>query len=294
MMEKLKRDKDGLTEEEFLKSYSPGDYPRPSVAVDMVIFTVMDQEEANYRKLPAKELKVLLIRRGGHPYLGCWALPGGFVRPTETTKQAAQRELREETGVKQEYLEQLYTFSEPGRDPRTWVMSCSHLALIDSSQVKLQAGDDADQAAWFHVVCRLADKKGETEQWELILSHEEILLRCVLEKREGDSFTDCRIPDQGGLAFDHGRILAYGLERLKGKLWYTDLALHFMPESFTLTQLKQVYEVVLDKELPAAAFRRKAAPMVRATEQYTEKEGHRPSRLYERKEKEQKEEMRQK
>ena len=110
MMEKLKRDKDGLTEEEFLKSYSPGDYPRPSVAVDMVIFTVMDQEEANYRKLPAKELKVLLIRRGGHPYLGCWALPGGFVRPTETTKQAAQRELREETGVKQEYLDNFFLF----------------------------------------------------------------------------------------------------------------------------------------------------------------------------------------
>ena len=75
------RDKDGLTEEEFLAAYHQEDYPRPSVAADMVIFTVTDEEEENYRKLPKKELRVLLIQRGGHPYLGCWALPGGFVRP---------------------------------------------------------------------------------------------------------------------------------------------------------------------------------------------------------------------
>ena len=120
------RDKEGLTEEQFLASYRPGDYERPSVAADMVIFTVTDAEEENYRKLAKKELRILLIRRGGHPYLGCWALPGGFVRPTETTEQAAARELREETGVSEVYLEQLYTFSKPDRDPRTRVMSCSY------------------------------------------------------------------------------------------------------------------------------------------------------------------------
>ena len=75
------RDRNGLTEEEFLKSYNPGHYARPSVAADMAIFTVTDQEESNYRKLPEKNLSILLIQRGGHPYLGCWALPGGFVRP---------------------------------------------------------------------------------------------------------------------------------------------------------------------------------------------------------------------
>ena len=89
--EKVLRDKNGLTEAEFLASYRSGDYPRPSVATDMVIFTVMDQKEENYRKLPEKELCLLMIKRGGHPYLGCWALPGGFVRPTETTDEAARR-----------------------------------------------------------------------------------------------------------------------------------------------------------------------------------------------------------
>ena len=274
------KDKNGLTEEQFLASYKPGNYERPSVAADMVIFTVTDAEEENYRKLAEKELRILLIRRGGHPYLGCWALPGGFVRPTETTEQAAARELREETGVSEVYLEQLYTFIQPDRDPRTWVMSCSYMALIDSSRVQVKAGDDADEAAWFQASFRLKEQNGRHEIWALTLSHEDIFMQALLEKETGAPFTESTISDSGSLAFDHARILAYAFERLRGKLNYTDLALHLMPEYFTLTQLQQVYEVVLDKELPAAAFRRKAAPLVTETDNYTENEGHRPSRLY--------------
>lgn len=276
---RLLRDRDGLTEEEFLASYKPGDYPRPSVATDMVIFTVTDEDEDNYRKLPEKELRVLLVRRGGHPYLGWWALPGGFVRPTETTEEAAERELREETGVDQVYLEQLYTFSQPGRDPRTWVMSCSYMALVDNSQVAVRAGDDADDAAWFRLTFRPWEKD---RCWELLLSHGDVTLRALLAVEEGKSFAHCRILENQGLAFDHARIIAYGLERLRGKLQYTDLAFHLMPEHFTLRQLQQVYEVVLDRELPTAAFRRKVVGLVEETQQYTSNEGHRPSRLYKR------------
>ncbi len=279
------RDKNGLTEEEFLASYQAGDYPRPSVAADIVIFTVTDEDEDNYRKLPQKELRLLLIRRGGHPYLGCWALPGGFVRPTETTGQAARRELLEETGVDQPYLEQLYTFSQPGRDPRTWVMSCSYMALADSSRLKLQAGDDADQAAWFRLSCRQEQAPEGKDRWRLILEHGDVRLEAVLEKEKTESFAESRMVFNDGLAFDHARIIACALERLRGKLKYTDLALHLMPEYFTLTQLQQVYEVVLDEEFPVAAFRRKAAPLVQETERYTQNEGHRPSRLYKRSDK---------
>ena len=159
----FRSDHNGLTEEEFLAAYEPGDYERPSVAADMVIFTVTDAEEANYRKLARKELRILLIKRGAHPYLGSWALPGGFVRPTETTEEAAARELREETGVDEVYLEQLYTFSKPDRDPRTWVMSCSYMALIDSSRVRVEAGDDAAEAAWFQASFRKVEQEGRRE-----------------------------------------------------------------------------------------------------------------------------------
>ncbi|MFD0715751.1 NUDIX domain-containing protein [Paenibacillus sp. GCM10027626] len=288
------RDRNGLTEREFLEQYRAEDFERPSVATDMVIFTVMDAAEDNYRKLPEKELRVLLIQRGGHPYLKRWALPGGFVRPIETTEQAAQRELQEETGVDNVYLEQLYTFSEPGRDPRTWVMSCSYMALIDSSKVQVKAGDDADHAAWFKLSYRLLRESKEllengsiiTKQYELHLAGEEETLTAIVERKtttsESAYAAEYSIVANEGLAFDHAKIIACAIERLRGKVEYTDIALHLMPKLFTLTELQQVYEVILGKELLKAAFRRKITHLVQETDHYTENAGHRPSQLFRR------------
>lgn len=287
-------DRDGLTERKFLEQYRAGDFERPSVAADMVIFTVTDSEADSYRKLPEKELRILLIRRGGHPFLGKWALPGGFVRPNETTEQAAVRELREETGVDDVYLEQLYTFSDIGRDPRTWVMSCSYMALINSDQLELKAGDDAAEAAWFKLSYRLLRERKElvedgyvkTLEYELKLSSEGEELSAVVARtvtaRAASMGTDYSIVSNDGLAFDHAKIIACAIERLRGKVNYTDIALHLMPKLFTLTELQQVYEVILDKELLKAAFRRKVADLVTETDHYTENAGHRPSRLYRR------------
>lgn len=287
-------DRNGLTEREFLEQYREGDYERPSVAADMVIFTVTDEEADSYRKLPEKELRILLIRRGGHPFLGKWALPGGFVQPSETTEQAAARELREETGVDDVYLEQLYTFSDIGRDPRTWVMSCSYMALINSDKLELQAGDDAADVSWFKVSYRqlreqkelMEDGYVKTLEYELKLSGEEELSAVVartLTVKTTSTSTEYKIVSNNGLAFDHAKIIACAIERLRGKVKYTDIALHLMPKLFTLTELQQVYEVIMDKELLKAAFRRKVADLVAETDHYTENAGHRPSRLYRRK-----------
>ncbi|OZQ62385.1 ADP-ribose pyrophosphatase [Paenibacillus sp. VTT E-133280] len=287
-------DRDGLTEHQFLEQYRAGDFERPSVAADMVIFTVTNTEADSYRKLPEKELRILLIRRGGHPFLGNWALPGGFVRPDETTEQAAVRELHEETGVDDVYLEQLYTFSDVGRDPRTWVMSCSYMALINSDQVQLKAGDDADLAAWFKVTYRLLRERKEiiedgyvkTKEYELKLSSDDEEFTAVVGRtmtsKSASTSTAYAIVSNDGLAFDHAKIIACAIERLRGKVNYTDLALNLMPDLFTLTDLQQVYEVILDKELLKAAFRRKVADLVAETDHYTENAGHRPSRLYRR------------
>ncbi|AIQ24609.1 NUDIX domain-containing protein [Paenibacillus sp. FSL H7-0737] len=287
-------DRDGLTERQFLEQYHAGDFERPSVAADMVIFTVTNTEADSYRKLPEKELRILLIQRGGHPFLGNWALPGGFVRPDETTEQAAVRELSEETGVDDVYLEQLYTFSDVGRDPRTWVMSCSYMALINSDQVQLKAGDDAAHAAWFKVTYRLLRERKEiiedgyvkTKEYELKLSSDEEELTAVVGRtitsKSASTSTAYSIVSNDGLAFDHAKIIACAIERLRGKVNYTDIALNLMPDLFTLTDLQQVYEVILDKELLKAAFRRKVADLVAETDHYTENAGHRPSRLYRR------------
>ncbi len=296
-----------ISEAEYLSTYSSSEFERPSVATDMVIFTVAESEKENYRKLPEKELQLLLIKRGKHPFLGQWALPGGFVRPTETTEQAAQRELCEETGVQEVYLEQLYTFSELGRDPRTWVMSCAYMALVDQSLVKLKAGDDADEAKWFKLIYKKIEETEETkeggltkyERYQLSLEareeqnqrvdrkekKEKIQLQAEIEKKvvinDNGRTSELFITKNSGIAFDHAKIIAYAVGRLRGKIEYTDIALHLMPRQFTLTALQQVYEVILDKPLLKAAFRRKIVDLVKETENYTDKVGHRPSRLYE-------------
>lgn len=111
-------------------------YPRPSVTTDCVIFGYDEHE-----------LKVLLIERGNDPYKGCWAFPGGFLNMDEEALTGAKRELQEETGLEQAYIEQFYTFSDVDRDPRGRVISIAYLALVKIQEVK--GGDDATQAKWF-------------------------------------------------------------------------------------------------------------------------------------------------
>ena len=105
-----------ISELEYLQSYRVSDYPQISIATDIVCFSVLEEKDANYRKLSNKKLSVLLIKRGEHPYKGQWALPGGFLKMEETLEETAKRELREETGVCEAYMEQLYTFSDLNRD----------------------------------------------------------------------------------------------------------------------------------------------------------------------------------
>ena len=116
------------------------EYPRPSVTVDLVIFTIA-----------ADDLQVLLIRRAQEPFKGKWALPGGFVEMEEALETAAARELEEEVGVSDVYLEQLYTFGEPKRDPRGRVISVAYFALVDASHQTIRAADDAADAQWHSV-----------------------------------------------------------------------------------------------------------------------------------------------
>jgi 8-oxo-dGTP diphosphatase len=116
-------------------SYS---YPHPAVTTDIVIFTLEDDS-----------LKVLLIERGHEPFKGSWALPGGFIDIGEDLEQAALRELKEETGVSGVYLEQLYTFGKPDRDPRERVISVAYYALVPIDSLKIRPASDAKSVAWF-------------------------------------------------------------------------------------------------------------------------------------------------
>lgn len=116
------------------------EYPRPMVTVDTVIFTIQEND-----------LKVLLVKRGVEPFKGSWAIPGGFVNMDESLEDAARRELYEETNVQDVYLEQLYTFGAPDRDPRGRVISVAYFALISAAHRELAARTDSAEVAWFSV-----------------------------------------------------------------------------------------------------------------------------------------------
>lgn len=196
------------------------------VAVDLVVFTIRDGA-----------LQALLIRRGVPPFQDEWALPGGFVKD-ETLEAAARRELEEETGLKDVYLEQLCSFGDPGRDPRGRIVSVAYFALIRPEPVR--GATDAAEARWFPAA------------------------------------------KPPRLAFDHAAILATGLRRLRAKLGYTTLGSQLLPKEFSLTQLQELYETLLERPLDKRNFRRRllSLGLVRPVAGKRSRGAHRPAQLY--------------
>lgn len=287
----------GETEEEFLRNYDSERYKKPSVTVDTLIFTVTDEVIENNRKLPDKELRILLVKRKDHPYIGQWAIPGGFVGINESLDDAAKRELMEETNVDSVYLEQLYTIGEVNRDPRMRVISVAYMALVDEKNLKPKAGDDAAEVKWFKIkfMDKVSEEKVKTEKGfkvsrdikiELISDDREDLILGSLkqiEKREGSMISiDTEIDkiETNNIAFDHIKVISYALERLRNKLEYTPIAFNLLGECFTITELQKVYETILGKSLLTPNFRRKISPMLQETEMMKTEFQHRPAKVY--------------
>lgn len=168
------------------------DYPHPAVTTDCVIFGY-DSKEG---------LSVLLVQRGGEPYKGCWAFPGGFMRIDEDAETGARRELKEETSLDTAYIEQFGCFTDVDRDPRERVITIAFLALVRKTEVK--GGDDAADARWFPI---------------------------------------SSVP---ALAFDHDRILRVALRRLKENMHFKPVGFELLPEVFTMPQLQNLYESILE------------------------------------------------
>jgi 8-oxo-dGTP diphosphatase len=120
------------------RDFSDNDCGCPVVTVDVVIFTLRDGD-----------LQVLLIRRRRWPHEGMWAIPGGLVGPGETLEAAASRKLEEETGLTDVFLEQLYTFGDPERDPRRRVITVAYFAVVPATNVVPRTADDADHVRWW-------------------------------------------------------------------------------------------------------------------------------------------------
>ncbi|MFC5468027.1 NUDIX domain-containing protein [Cohnella suwonensis] len=188
--------------------YSASSYRTPDGApADIVIFTITSTERRAAKKsLPLMELQVLLIERKGWPFEGQWALPGGFSKDTESMYESARRELREETSIEDVHLAYFNVYSEPGRDPRGWMISHAFFALVNERQLmNRKAADDA------------ADVK-------LVPVEEALRMR---------------------LAFDHNAILADAWERVRHQMLTTTIAKEFLPERFTISELYQVIRTVV-------------------------------------------------
>ncbi len=192
-------------------------------------------------------LQVLLVRRPdepGEPFANQWALPGGFVdvKRDATLEACALRKLREKTGVDTPYLEQLGSWGDARRDPRGWSATHVYFALIPADRIELQAGGNASAARFMPVGARGVD---------------------------------------AALAFDHARLLAAALERLRAKVEYTSLPAYLLPEEFTLGDLQHVYEVVLARALDKSAFRTRmlAAAFIKPTDA-VRVGANRPAQLY--------------
>jgi len=214
------------------KTKAPGGGPWPTIGVSVVIFALRTRSES-------PELAVLLVRRESAPFEGLWALPGGWVHTGEGLEESARRHLLTKTGLQAAYLEQLYTFGKPDRDPREHRIAVAYYALVPGEPEDPTAGQR--EASWFSVD---------------------------------------RLPSQ--LAFDNHDILRYALWRLRNKVSYADVAFQLLPRSFTLTELREVYEVILDRKLDPTNFRRKveASGTIVPTSSRVEGGAHRPPRLY--------------
>lgn len=282
-----------ISEKEFLRQYDINQFDRPSLTVDILIFTILEEKTKNYRKQASKSLNILLIKRNEHPYKNKWALPGGFVRIDEDLDTTAYRELKEETNVSNVYLQQLKTYGNINRDPRGRIVSTAYMSLIDAKSANLKASTDAADTKWFKVTSQLLNHKTltkdhhiiEVKNQEITLVSDDITLKFVIktEQETVDHHKTIKqtIVQNDDLAFDHPIMIQEGIKQLRDNVESTNIVFNLMPPLFTLTELQSVYEIILGKSLLKANFRRKIAKKVIETDEMSkEKAGHRPAKLY--------------
>jgi len=209
-------------EAEFLRKYRPGNFARPSVTVDVVALSIIDAE-----------LRVLLVRRGDHPFKGAWALPGGFVQVGDAHRDqgedldaAAAREFEEETGLTPAdvHLEQLGAFGKAGRDPRMRVITIAYCALVRPDLVpRVRAGGDASAAEWRSVNAPAAK-----------------------------------------LAFDHADIIGLAVRYISERIEHSSIAASLVPSTFTIPELRHVHALLTGAAQDPGNFRRKFERLLEA------------------------------
>ena len=229
-------------EMEFLKNYDASKYEKPGFALDTALFAIDYSENS---------LNLLLIKRGGFPYKGRYALPGGFVNIDEDIEDAAKRELLEETGIKINEVRQYYTFGHPKRDPRSRVITTSYISLVDKDNVSAKAGDDAREVEWVKISEFKQSSKWDkdtlvVEKSIKLTGRRELNPAIKIEERleEGGVISETSITNEGELAFDHALSIILAYEALLKNLKMGNLILgavsgrkHLVDKAFNIVFL---------------------------------------------------------
>lgn len=227
------------------KNDLPDPHSPPSIAVDIVALSAYQAD-----------LWALLISRSAPPFAGSLALPGGFIDHDESLDQAAARIMARATGLRRVYLEQLYSFGDPSRDPRRRVISVAYYALVNWQ--RMAHLKSSPQPSLFRLNVPWEGEKGGA-----VMVHD----------HDGKSLQ---------LAFDHAEILGMAVKRIRGKLDYVPIGFQLLPKKFSLRQLQEVHETVLNRKLNKDSFRRRmlASGLIEATGDREEQVVHRPAELY--------------
>lgn len=221
---------------------SLGKYPKPSVTADIIAVRPGYGElgESQWRENPKFALEVLLIKRGQWPHEGCWALPGGFIRPTESVEEGARRELHEETSLEAHPLLPIGVFSKPTRDMRAWIMSNAFVSVYKRGEgCNVKGGDDAAAAKWLRVESPLIGDG----TFMLPFYDGEKLVFVLKGEYRAEEFVGGTVTKvhANPLAFDHAEIIATAFLRLLS-FDLRKLVFYFLPEKFTLSNYIDVYQ----------------------------------------------------
>lgn len=217
-------------------------YPRPSVTADIVAVrpALAELRDDQWRENPRFGLEMLLIKRGAWPHEGCWALPGGFIRPTESVEEGARRELMEETSLTANALIPVGTFSEPGRDMRAWIISNAFVSVHKRGEgAQVKGGDDAADAKWL----RIENPAVGEGRFRLPFFDGETALFTIEGTYRPETFGGGTVLSvkANPLAFDHATIIAQAFLRLLS-FDLRQLVFYFLPEKFSLSDYIGVYQ----------------------------------------------------
>lgn len=251
------------------------DFFKFAFVTDLLVFGINSKVNRNTRALPKKYFSILLVRRDTEPFKDMWGLPGEFVGVDEDSKDVALKILKKETGLTDVYMQKLCFKDSVNRDPRGRVVSGSYMTLVDRTLIKESLRENV---SWFDVILQEINSNIIVTLTNGVDTISYRVSKVLIDFKSDEYLY--KITSKNNLPFDQDELIIEGIMELRKKVKNTDIVFSLMPKKFTIGELKQVYEILLNKKLINSVFRRTIASKVVSTNEIVSTGGHRPSLLY--------------